>query len=393
MTMDRDTEREAAPADDAYDDVAAAWREVSGQGEAGPVEEAAPSAPAETLDESPETESKDGPARDEHGRFTARQKEPEAAGKPDTETAETPDETEREPQQQPAAGPPPSWSVKSKAAWDALPAEVRADIAKREGEVAQGLAALRDYKDLKPYADLARQHNTTISESLKRYVGMEQLLSRDLGAGLAQITQNFGLSQPQAAQLFASLAQRFGNAQRQGGAGNGHTSSQADPLDGLLRPFLAPLEQRIATLTQSLESRAAADRNATAQTLDKAIEQFSANPENRFYPDLEETMTRLFETGQVPLTGDHVGDLRKAYETAAWMHPEVREALIEQRQRAAADAKRQREQEAAAKARTASRSITGSAAPGAQVMPRSGGSGFDDIEADVRAAMRAVGQG
>lgn len=335
----------------------------------------------------------DGRERDENGRFKAkksdddekgedRELEKEVAAK---EKAADPDKAEGQEQESaenaaPAAGPPPSWSVKAKAAWDDLPAHVRADIAKRETEVNDGFKKLRDFKDLEPWVEKARASNTTISQAMTHYTGMEEMLRSDPGAGMARIAQNIGLSQPQAAQLFGQLAQRYG-------AAPGQQHAEADPLQDMLNPFMAPLQQKIDALEKQLSSRVEADQNASRQSLERAIEDFASDPSNRYFADLEETINRLFESGMVRRTGDHAKDLRTAYDTAARMHPEVSEALIEQRGRAQQEAQRKKEKEAADKARAASRSITGSGGPGVTVKDRKPvANGFDDIEADVRAA-------
>jgi hypothetical protein len=353
--------------------------------------------------------------KDERGRFTSKPKTEETAAKPATKTEEADGNDESDagdldnaddPSKaaKPAGGPPPSWSIKAKAAWEQLPAEVRADIAKREGEVAQGFAALKDYKDLKPYADLAKQHGTTISAALKHYTGIENLLKKDLGTGLATILQNYGYTQQQAGQYFATLAQRFGGTAPQpqrGGqqhtpvAGHPNPASGAkpgDPLYDILRPIIDPLNQQVTELTKKLSSREEADRNASQQSLAQAIDTFQADPANRFFPDLEGTIVRLFETGMVPLTGNHQADLKAAYDMAARMNPDVQEALIEQRLREQTDAKRQREQDEANRAKAASRSLTGSRVPGTVMTQSPPPNGHDDVEADVRAAYRLAAQ-
>lgn len=399
--------------DDTFEDVMAAFKELSGKSDDEPAgDPPASHAAADPVEADAEAARSPAPDKDELGNFkksgAERADKGEQGGKAEagqegadkTEAAQEPSEDDLK-----AGGevsPPPSWTVKSKSAWDKLPAEVKADIAKREREVANGLAELRDYKDLKPYAELAKKHNTTISAALKHYTGMENLLRKDVGAGLATILQNYGYNQQQAAQLFGALAQKFG-AKPQAGNGhaapqpgaNGQTPQPGDPLYNILKPFLDPLQNEVSTLKQSLTSREQADRNASEQSLTRAIEAFSQKPENRFFSDLEDTISRLFETGYVKLTGNHESDLRTAYDLAAQMVPEVREALIEQRVREQTEAARKKEQETAQKAKGASRSITGSRVPGTVMndpKPAQPGLRDDDIEADVRAAYRLHSQ-
>lgn len=336
--------------------------------------------------------------RDERGRFV-----PKAAkatdATPQTEGKEpAPTEGAEVKPAEVAGGPPSSWSIKSKAAWDALPAEVRADIVKREGETAQGLAALRDYKDLKPFAERAAKEGTTLSKALTHYLGMEDIVRRDLGAGLAQICQNRGLSQKDAAQLFATLAKKFGGPEvMQGQAGAAPAAAAAtaalpedDPLVVALKPVLGPLEQRIAELTGDRDARAKAEKEARVQSINSTLAAFAAKPENRFYAELEPTIFSLIEKGMVEAKPDFADTLRAAYDLAARMHPEISEALIEQRLAGEREAKRKQEQEAADRAKAASRSVTGSGVPGLKITdvkrPVTGANHRDDIEADARKA-------
>lgn len=393
--------------DDVDDDVRAAFEQLRGGSDTPataapaaastvkdqPAETSRPVETARTVDTSRTTEpvdSKATPAKDAKGRFARRDAGEKTTDQPDP-AAPSSSESEHAVS---TAAPPPSWGVKAKAAWDNLPGEVRTEIAKREGEVAQGLAALRDYKDLKPYAELATKHNTTIAKALDRYIGIENVLKRDLGAGLAQILENHGMNQAQAAQYFSTLAQRFG------GGGQPATTTPTttmtaqpqpnDPLHSVLRPVIDPLLKQITALEQKFTSQDAAHRTVAERSLGEAITAFSGKPENRYFPDLEETITRLFETGMVKLTGDHERDLRTAYDTAASMHPEVREALIEQRLATQDAAKRQKEQEEAQRARQASRSLTGSRAAVTVTPPAARANGHDDILADVTSAYRSV---
>jgi hypothetical protein len=343
------------------------------------------------------------PARGERGKFVKKGSgEPtkaHTAGSEPAETEEAEEENEApaasvaaETATQPAGGPPPSWSVKSKSAWEQLPAEVRADIAKRETEVAQGLSSLREYKDLKPYAEMAGKQGTTIKKALDSYLGIESLLRQDIGKGLAQIVQNFGLDQAKAAALFTDLARRYGGRPGTQAALPGTTPQAGDPLHDILKPFIGPLQSEVQSLREKLTSREAADRNASEQSLAKAIEAFSARPENRYYAELEDTITKLFQSGMVPLTGNNEHDLRTAYDTAAQIVPDVREALIDQRIREQTASQRQKELGEAQRAKNASRSMGGSRVPGTVTRPATEANGHDDIEADVRAAYRMHAQ-
>lgn len=372
---------------------------------------------AET-DTASQTEAREKAAtegRDERGRFAAK------APKTDENPAEKPasgeipaDKPGAEADPAPAepvtaASPPPSWSVKAKAAWDKVSPEVQAEIAKRETEVAQGFAALRDFKDLKPYAEMAAQQGTTISRALDHYIGIDNLMKRDMAGGLAMCAESYGMDHQQIGQMFLNLAQRYGASVAAPAATNyaptnGHAAAidENDPLMEVLQPVLAPILAQLNELksTHSKEltelksyhtTRVEADRNASVQSLAQEITKFAADPKNIYFHNVEADVARLFEKGMVPLTGNHRADLQTAYDLAVRMHPEIHQALIEKRLSADRDAARQREQEAADKARNASRSLGGSRVPGTVVKSQAA-SDSDDIEAAVRQAYRQHAQ-
>jgi hypothetical protein len=410
-TPDPATSEPAKPAS-VRDSVRAAFDKLAKDaGEPKPVD---PAKPAAATNRDPAT-----------GRFAAKPaqpgepaaQEPSAASEPAKPDEAKPSDTRPA---APAAGPPPGWSVTSKAAWEQLPESVRADIAKREGEVQQGLAALRDYKDLKPYAEMATRSGTTLAAAVQRYVTMEGALRHDPAQGLMAVAHNIGLSKEQAAELFAQLAGALGARPTSAPQPNGGQpstrqpspggSDQNDPLMEVIGPLieraLGPVSQRLAdqnaklgTLETHLTQRQQADQNARQRGVAEAIEKFATDPKHRYFPDLEETISRLFESGMVERTADPMGDLVKAYEMAAHFHPEVREALISERLKAQeeeAKAKaKAREDEARAKAEAARRaavSLNGHPTGGAAAPARTAPAGIS-VRDSVRAAVQQLSSG
>ncbi len=94
----------------------------------------------------------------------------------------------------PSPKPPPGWSRASKVAFDALPDAVKEAVAKREREVDQGFAKLKKYKGLDKYVEMAERSGTTLDKALEQYTGLEDLLRRDVFAGVGQILRNMGLN-------------------------------------------------------------------------------------------------------------------------------------------------------------------------------------------------------
>jgi hypothetical protein len=305
-------------------------------------------------------EPTDSRARDERGRFrkaaeTApeateedvraqweREEEPKAEPAPDKPaTEEQPPQEEPEPLAAEAEGaPPPGWSIKSKSEWEQLPSHIRADIIKREQEVNNGFAKLRDYKGIDQYAEMAKNSGTTLEAALKNYVGFENLLNQDPMRGLLAIAQNAGISRQQLQQMFGGAApasQPHQNGQTNGAAPAGQDEYDdpyvRDAVNRALQSALNPLTQKLSTLESTFQSRQEADQERQISQAQKVIDELKSSVEYRYFSDVEETINRLFTTGVIERTGDFRTDLAKAYEQACYLHPEVREALINDRLR------------------------------------------------------------
>jgi hypothetical protein len=333
--------------------------------------------------------------RDEKGRVLPKKAAAEGAGpekskRPESEVVKPQATVQTAPAAQEKSAPispPVSWSIPAKGKWNALPQEVRDAIAKRETEVSSGF---KEYEGLKPFAERARQSNTTLPQALAAYVGIEDMINRDMPGGLLHIMANARLTQHEAGQVVAQLAQRLGlqlSAPGNQNANGGSLPDQnggADPsaLMQILGPVLSPLQQEIATLKTSLSRQAEADRGQRMQGASSVIETFRAKPEHKYYDNVEETIGDLLESGVVRRTGDPSADLAKAYELACWQNPEIREHLISER-----DAKaRQTQQEKTAAAQRAAVSIRG--AP--QGAPVNGTGSRGNVRDDVAAAFASI---
>jgi hypothetical protein len=97
------------------------------------------------------------------------------------------------------------------------------------------------------------------------------------------------------------------------------------------------------------------------------------DPAHKYYDNLQDVIGDLLESGVVKRSGDLAADLKAAYEQACWQHPEIREALINERAAADQARKTAADAEAAARAKRAGRSVTGAPAPGAREKTRAKG--------------------
>lgn len=289
-----------------------------------------------------------------------------------------PGQDQQQQQQADKAVPPRGWSPTSKAAWDKLPETVRADIVKREVEIAAGFKQYEQYEGVRPFAERATKSGQTLAQALTAYTGIEDLIRRDFAGGVMHIAQNSGLTQHEAAATFAKLATRLGHqfqapAVQSPGGSPPDQNGGADPqmLQKLLEPVLAPILQRVNTIDTTLSRQAEGVKSQRLTESQRTVETFRQDPAHKYYDNVEQTIGDLLERGVVPRTGDLAADLKAAYETACWQNPEIRELLINER--TAPAGAQQRNDEQTARARAASRSVTGAPAAGAREASRAGG--------------------
>lgn len=319
--------------------------------EAPPVEEAEAVAPPESASDRRE--------RDEKGRFAAKEaaeaKQAEEAAQKPAKSAQ-PAEAEAQQPAEKSVAPPPGWSPASKAAWHEgkLPLSVIKDVAQREQQISAGLAKLASFKPLEPYVEMARTHNTTLPEALERYVAAEQQLERNPEQGLMWLAQNYGVD-------LRALAAKMGPQDQ---------IPQPQP-QGMpdLGPVLSPIQKELAQLREIVYG----DKQAQTKS---QVEQFFADPQNRYAENVADQMSALIKTGQAKT-------LKEAYDTACWMNAEVRTELIREQQTAQQAQQAAKAKEAAANAKRSARSITG----GPAATPPATLNGQDDLRSQLTELM------
>jgi hypothetical protein len=284
-----------APQDDLRASLEAAFDEVESA-----------EAPAEADGE--QTANDDGQPRDEHGRWTKAQQEHyerQQAADAAAKEGEEPEQPETEPELRMA--PPVGWNPAAKAAFVTLPPEVQEAVARREQEVNNGFAKLRDYKGLDEYAEMARASGTSLKEAFDRYKAAEDLLDRDFRGGVAQLCEMYGVHPMQLAQEFAAA---FG----QGGQ-PGQPPQLADPQSALMARELAGIKDTVRTLISERE-------RAEREGINSYVGNFAQ--EKLYFENVRQDMAQLIRTGQA-------NDLDEAYDKACWMNPQIRDLLIKER--------------------------------------------------------------
>lgn len=247
--------------------------------------------PEETPNEAPKAEEKaedkpkadaDGPARGPDGKFVAKDapKENEAPKEPEAAPATTVDA-------------PARFSADAKAAWKDAPAAVQGEIHRAVREMEQGLAD-KDaiLEPLKPYMDLAKQHNTDIPTALDRYVNMERLLQSNPVVGLRQLAQNLGWTPEQMAGLVLH-------------------NGEGQPADAN-STMLQQMQQTVGNLQTSLQNVTQTQQQQQEKAIEAEIAAFAADHPR--FNELEPEIARLLET-------NYAADLKQAYEIADRLNP------------------------------------------------------------------------
>jgi hypothetical protein len=364
--------------DDAYADARAALDELKN----GPSEEVVEAAPEETAQETADR------ARDEKGRFAPKEDKPEpevkAASevKAEPEAIEPPADPKLEapaPQTAQVGAPPPGFSVKTKSDWEKITAafpHLVDDINKREQEVSDGFKQYSGMKEIMPYVEMAQRSGTSLKAALDNYTGLENLLRQDVVKGVSQIAANMGTHPVELAQR---ILQAYGQTHQQvqpDTSGN----QTLDPY--MLQQHINPLAQELQQLKHQLTQREQAEQAQQQSVINGVLERFKSDPAHRYFETVEPLMSQLISSGLVQRTGDHMADLKAAYEAACYQNPEIRDLLIKEQIAKDEAGRKAREKDAADKARQASRSITGSpSAAVREIDSGKRGSPFDDARA------------
>lgn len=300
-------------------------------------------------------------ARDDKGRFAPKVDGKEAA--PAVQTAPQPnaESSPATPATTTVSGPPGGWSVAAKAAYDTLPDPVKSAIAEREVQINNGLSKLRDYKDLDPYAEMARNSGTTLGKAFEAYTAAEQYLEREPIPALLMLAQTYKVDPRQ---LISALG------------GQVPQQAQGQPYQGQQAPQTNEQFVALQRRQDMLESHIKEQQTAAKMS---EIDSFFNDPSNRYASNVADQMAILIQKGIAP-------SLKDAYERATWANPEIRALLIKEQsavaQKPTADQNVVAKQKAAAlSARAAGKGINGAPATTTPPASSSNGNLRDQIKA------------
>jgi hypothetical protein len=257
--------------------------------------------PARTADASATAEREDG--RDEKGRFKPKalddakaallDLDPDALGKKDPKTAVA----DKVPSTH--AEPPARFSADAKAAWATAPEAVRAETHRALKELSDGLGQYQQvFEPLKPFYQLAQQHDTTVHETLERYVNLDFALvsnkPEERLSAIEKVLDYAGISPKEYAAFIMGQKPEEGQPQN-------------DRIIRELRQELAELKNQMGGVSKSLQQR------REDETL-KQVEAFAEENPRLKEPEFQKLVFRLLQTKMAD-------DLKGAFDMASRLNP------------------------------------------------------------------------
>lgn len=289
-------------------------------------------------------------ARDEAGKFAKVEKAAEpVVAKPQEKTAQADPAAVASPVAPAVTTPPVSFSAEAKAAFATASPALQAAIAKREEEVNNGFKVLQDYKGLEAFSPMIREAGTTHAAVMKRAIDWEASLQRDPVGTVLHVAKIAGVD-----------LSRLVSGQPQ--------PQQAQQQQPAFDPQMIDRHVQQALSKRETENQ---------------VQAFFSDPSRPHVAAVADMMEALIKTGQAKT-------LQDAYDMAIYANPDIRQTLINE-QVAGAAPRTNPQAVAATQARQASRSISGSSAPGPS--RQAVGAAPTDLRSTLKAAMAEAGTG
>jgi len=362
--------------DNINDDVRAAFNSLA----ASEGSTAAPEPPVSDIIPPPKVESKTDGVRDAHGRFLPKDKdekdvippltEPKAPVPPVTPPASSTPPDPNAPIKLDATKPPQGWTPEMKAKWDKVPEDIRAEVIRREEDMAAGVQRLMQqteparqiYSVLEPYEPYFQQIELEPAEYLTQMIQSEQVLA--LGNPAQKFTQLLEIADGYGIPIRQALDQAMGG-KLQAFIEESHKHHRTPPS---LPPEVARELQEQRDWRANLEATAAKNE-LEAFTADK-----TAHP---FMDQVRDQMADVIESGVCETYQD-------AYDYCVWKNPTLRA-------QAAAQANGSSQLNGVQARQVAAAAVVPPASSGLSTAPEDGLG--DDIYADVRRAIAAQTSG
>lgn len=193
---------------------------------------------------------------------------------------------------------PTRFMKEAQAAWNNTPEEVRAETHRAINELEGGLAKYKEgserWTELAEFDALARQHSTTIKQTLSNYVAADQLIARDPVKGIEHVLKSHGIS-------LVDFAEHVLDREV------GSQSSANDPV-------ITGLRQQIDNLTKQLQDTQTQQRTSVRERIDAEVAAFQKAHPRVADPAFESEMAFFISSGKAKT-------LQEAYELAERLIP------------------------------------------------------------------------
>jgi len=235
---------------------------------------------------------------------------------------------------------PQAWAKENQALWDKLDPAIQDVILKRETDVAKGFderaARLKPYDELdrvfQPHRQRWQLNGWSEAQAIQQLLAAQTYLDNDPVNALRWLANSYGVRPEHLMQ---------------------QPAAQQDPMV----QYLAPLVQRLANVEQTLVAAHSAQQANADNAIKNEILGFAEDHPHLVM--LRHDMAALLANGRAET-------LQEAYDKAIWMHPELRQQVLEAqaKERAAHTA------EETARAKRAASSVTGAPTGSAPTGPK-----------------------
>jgi hypothetical protein len=249
--------------------------------------------------------------------------------------------------QKPHDAMPNTWKKELSEEWKALPERARQEIHRREQDMFNGL---RQYKEGAQFGQSMAREMLPYQRIMQEKGVTPQAIVRDIMGALNTMATG---SEESKADTFLQLAKTYGINLDQVMTRHSRVPSQAVPG---LEPVLQRVQQIESRFTQADQER---QRQQDAED-DAAAQRFLNDPKNEHARTVAPQVAALLSSGQAK-------DYADAYEQAIWLHPEVRQKLLDKQ---AAEQRKKDSEQAKNARRAASTNVQRRGTPPAQTAPR-----------------------
>lgn len=292
----------------------------------------------DTVDETTEADDEPGEDAEHHsrkqprnkGKFAKQQQPSEGEDDEPVEDDEGGDDTQQQQQQaqpKPHDAFPNTWRRDLESEWANLPERVREEIHKREQDFHAGV---RQYRDAAGFGQSMAQEFLPYQQVIRERGLTPQGIVRDILRSLNTLVTG---SEEAKTQEFLNLANAYGINLDNVMSLRQRAPSQAE-VD--LTPVLQRVDAIEARFTQAEQERERLQREEDEAN----VNAFLSDPKRPHAKAVSREMASLLLSGQAR-------NLEEAYEKAIWIHPEVRQKLLQQQEKERQ--KREAEEAAAAK--------------------------------------------